>query len=85
MSPEEAKALYRLAWYSYIALWGRGTQHRWRLSVLGRWMDELQVKSGLKGDQWKAFMQTVPGALDYFASPISWRRHRGLKPRHPDE
>lgn len=85
MTPEEAKALYRLAWFSYIALWGRGTDHRWRLAALGRWMDELQVRTELRGEQWQAFIRTVPGALDYFASPISWRRHRGLKARHAGE
>lgn len=85
MTPEEAKALYRLAWFSYIGMWGRGRQHRWRLSEMGHWMDLLQVATEMKGEQWVRFAATVPGLPDYWSTPVSWKRHRGVKPRHPEE
>lgn len=85
MDREEVERLYRLAWASYVLTWGQGAQHRWRLATLGHWMDELQEQSGLRGKEWQAFVKTVPGLLDYWSSPRSWRQHRGVKPRHPNE
>jgi len=85
VTPEEAKALHTLAWFAYIGIWGKGKQHRWRLAKLGRWMDELQTATGLLGDAWYDHAKTIPGFMDYWKTPTSWRQHRGPKERHSEE
>jgi len=64
MSPDEAKEAYRKAWGAYC-LTGLNLEKKQMLEEL---MDDLQPKICRgPGPEWDAFVQTLPGFLEYWA------------------
>lgn len=62
--PDE-KALYRLLWMSWLAVWGEHRQHEWRKQLLQDFMDEIGPRIA-QGDRlrWESFIRTLPGFVE---------------------
>lgn len=77
---DEAKALFRLLWLSYLGQWGprfrsRGRRHHhWRLHGLLNFMYEVE---GIREDtpEWDAFLDQLPGFASYWSREGAYAAH----------